>query len=146
MSNIKSGLITNCWLLISYTNNILKEDPENINTLILKGKIYIILGEFKLAIDTFEKALEYSPNNAFVHYRLGQLLWRYGSDIEVVLYHFKKAMHLRPEEATYVASYAEALSLTGNMSDAITYARISTILSPNTMDYQLLLNDLLMYY
>src|SRR5262245_33568148 len=60
------------------------------------GKERLSALDYKGAISAFERALEDNPKSALAHYELGVLYDQHESDYAAALYHYRKALKLRP--------------------------------------------------
>lgn len=69
---------------------------EQRNPHYLAGKEKLGALDFKGAIESFERAVEDNPRSAFAHFELGVLYEQKESDYAAALYHYNKALKLRP--------------------------------------------------
>ena len=60
------------------------------------GNAYTQAKVFGLAIQAYEKSLEFNPGSPQVHYNLGLLYQHYKNDAKKSLYHLKKSLRLNP--------------------------------------------------
>jgi cellulose synthase operon protein C len=62
----------------SFSNDLLKSAPQDIEGLVLKGEIELQQGKVDDSIQTLQKALHAAPENAFAHYQMGLALRQKG--------------------------------------------------------------------
>jgi tetratricopeptide (TPR) repeat protein len=60
------------------------------------GKERLNALDYKGAVVAFERALEDNPRSALAHWELGVLFDQHQNDYAAALYHYKKALQLRP--------------------------------------------------
>ena len=78
---------------------------EQKNPFFQEGKRRAAALDYKGAIEAFERALETNPRSALAHYELGVLYDQRESDYPAAIYHYTKAIHLRPD-GSYPADLA----------------------------------------
>jgi len=64
----------------------------------LTGKTRVNDRDYRGAIESFEKALENNPRNAAAHFELGLLYEQQENDCAAALYHYERAVKLRPND------------------------------------------------
>src|SRR5262245_36279458 len=69
---------------------------EQKNPHYLAGKEKLAALDYKGAIESFERAVEDNPRAALAHYELGVLYENRENDYAAALYHYNKALKLRP--------------------------------------------------
>ncbi len=62
------------------------------------GKEKLSALDYKGAIESFERALEDNPRSVLAHFELGVLFEVHANDYAAALYHYNKALKLRPNE------------------------------------------------
>jgi tetratricopeptide (TPR) repeat protein len=70
-------------------------DEQN-NSHYQSGKERLSALDYKGAVTCFERALEDNPRSALAHYELGVLFDQHESDYAAALYHYNKALKLKP--------------------------------------------------
>jgi tetratricopeptide (TPR) repeat protein len=60
------------------------------------GKSRLSALDYKGAVESFERAVEDNPRSALAHYELGVLFDQHENDYAAALYHYNKALKLRP--------------------------------------------------
>lgn len=71
---------------------------EQRNPHYLAGKEKLGALDYKGAIESFERAVEDNPRSAFAHFELGVLYEQHESDYATALYHYNRALKLRPND------------------------------------------------
>jgi LysM repeat protein len=61
------------------------------------GKSRLSALDYKGAVESFERAIEDNPRSALAHYELGVLFDQHEADYAAALYHYNKALKLRPD-------------------------------------------------
>src|SRR5258707_1017304 len=54
--------------------------------------------DYKGAIESFERAVEDNPRSVLAHFELGVLFEQHANDYAAALYHYNKALKLRPND------------------------------------------------
>jgi LysM repeat protein len=62
------------------------------------GKDKLSALDYKGAIESFERAVEDNPRSVLAHFELGVLFEQHANDYAAALYHYNKALKLRPNE------------------------------------------------
>lgn len=62
------------------------------------GKDKLSSLDYKGAIESFERAVEDNPRSVLAHFELGVLFEQHANDYAAALYHYNKALKLRPNE------------------------------------------------
>jgi tetratricopeptide (TPR) repeat protein len=62
------------------------------------GREKLLALDYKGAIESFERAIEDNPRSALAHFELGVLFEQHANDYAAALYHYHKALKLRPNE------------------------------------------------
>jgi len=62
------------------------------------GKDKLSALDYKGAIESFERAVEDNPRSTLAHFELGVLFEQHANDYPAALYHYNKALKLRPNE------------------------------------------------
>jgi tetratricopeptide (TPR) repeat protein len=70
---------------------VIKEDPKNLEAIILQGKVLIELSNYKEAIKVYDQALQIDPANATLIYEYGLLHYTSGNEKQAAFY-FEKAV------------------------------------------------------
>jgi tetratricopeptide (TPR) repeat protein len=73
----------------------LKENPNDLQSWLMLGNGYYLQGKIKMAIATFEKAINVSPHYPYFHYYLGICFYR-SARIDEAIVSLKKVVDLSP--------------------------------------------------
>jgi tetratricopeptide (TPR) repeat protein len=79
-------------------DQLLNDDPTNIQLLYLSGIIYIEMQEFQKAVDLFSFATTLSPNDPLLHNNLSNALWGKGN-IDLAISCCETSLKLNPNSA-----------------------------------------------
>lgn len=74
------------------------QTDEQKDPFFLAGKTRVNDRDYRGAIESFEKALENNPRNASAHFELGVLYDQQENDYSAALYHYERAIKLRPND------------------------------------------------
>jgi len=91
-------------------------------------------------VAALEQAVNLAPEDAFYHFRLGDLLSRTG-EVERALPHFTRCVQLAPHDDYYQVRLGCALMSTGDAREAIRVYLQAVKLDPHNASYQVLLAD-----
>lgn len=104
--------------------DVLKYAPNHPDVWIKIGRAYRVLGNHKMALDAYQKAIMINPSDPFIYGNLGALYIHMGK-IESACHHLEKAVETIPEAApgyeTMLANYAMALALDNQKKKAWKY-------------------------
>ena len=106
----------------------------------LMGLCQAMLGNFKVAIAAYRKALELSPRNPWYHHNLGHLLDVGGGNARGAIKHLRFAYELEPAEDEIAASLAHCLARLGELDEARALAETAVRSAPENVDHQALLD------
>ncbi|MCD6386169.1 tetratricopeptide repeat protein, partial [Candidatus Sumerlaeota bacterium] len=76
--------------------NLLEQNPEDVDTLYSLGGIYYEAGEYDKAVETFNKILSIDPNNVDTLNSIGYTLAIQGKDLEKAERYIRKALNAKP--------------------------------------------------
>jgi Flp pilus assembly protein TadD len=105
----------------------------------LMGLCQAMLGNFKVAIAAYRKALELSPRNPWYHHNLGHLLDVGGGNARGAIKHLRLAYELEPAEDEIAASLAHCLARLGELDEARALAETAVRSAPENVDHRALL-------
>ncbi len=114
-------------------NNILKEQPDNINVIFLTGTLNLQQRNFEVACIFFRKVLELNPDYAMVHCNLGTALHESGR-IDEAIKCYKKAIALKPNFIDTYFNLGNALKEQSKIEEAVICYRRAIELKPNDAD------------
>lgn len=104
-----------------YINRALKINPRYRNAYVLKGSNYRMLGNTKLAISSYETAVQQDPNFYGGYLMLGAL-YQYGKD-PICIQYYITASQLQPNNPDCLYALAYAKEIFGQENDAKTIYR-----------------------
>ena len=119
-------------------------DPELFTSQVAKGLFYMQDGQYELAIEYFEKALEYSPNSASANNFLSEIYNLYLPNTKRYLTHALRALKLdknRTDSTLTSISFlhlSNALAQTGFFDEAEVYAKKSILFDSTNLFTQYL--------
>ena len=105
----------------------------------LMGLCQAMLGNFKMAIAAYRRAVELSPRNPWYHHNLGHLLDVGGGNARAAIKHLRFAYELEPAEDEIGASLAHCLARLGELDEARILAEASVRSAPENLDHRALL-------
>ncbi|MCP4268486.1 MAG: tetratricopeptide repeat protein [Candidatus Brocadiaceae bacterium] len=111
-------------------NNILKEQPDNINVIFLAGTLNLQQRNFEVACTFFRKVLELNPDYAMVHCNLGIALHESGR-IDEAIKCYRKAITLKPNHVDTYFNLGNTLKQQGKLEDAVICYKSAIELNPN---------------
>lgn len=74
------------------------QSAEQNNRHFRAGKEKLAALDYKGAVESFERSLEDNPRSALAHFELGVLFEQHENDYAAALYHYNKALKLRPND------------------------------------------------
>ncbi len=77
-------------------SEVMKEDPDNLNAIIVCGIAYARMGKKDESLKTFSQALERSPNDHEIMNNIGSILYERGQ-YEGAAEQYLKALQAKPE-------------------------------------------------
>jgi tetratricopeptide (TPR) repeat protein len=86
-----------CLALAGCRPGVMGQGDEQKDPYFLAGKNRLQERNYQGAIDMFEKALDVNPRSASAHFELGILYEQQQGDYAAALYHYQKAVTLRPD-------------------------------------------------
>ena len=89
-------MLTLCLWMSGCSPTAETQRDEQRNPHYLAGKEKLGALDYKGAIESFERAVEDNPRSAFAHFELGVLYEQHESDYATALYHYNRALKLRP--------------------------------------------------
>ncbi|HJU43625.1 MAG TPA: tetratricopeptide repeat protein [Vicinamibacterales bacterium] len=125
----------------SLWRDVTVKSPRNGRGLMTYGVIQMAKGNFSSAEDYFNRALQYSPQYAYLHVNLGVLKGAQGKTADAER-HFRDAQKYDPRNPVSYFYYARWLASMGRTEEAAGMARIAVELSPAHIEAQQLLKSL----
>ncbi len=117
----------------NFYNNILKEQPDNINVIFLSGTLNLQQGNFDVACMLFRKVLELNPDLAMAYGNLGIALFESGK-IDEAIKCYRKAIILEPDYADTHFNLGNALKVQSKLEDAVICYKQAIELKPKDTD------------
>jgi len=97
MSFCRFYLLLLCLALAGCRPGVAGKRDEQKDPYFLAGKNHLQSRDYQAAIEMFEKALDVNPRSASAHFELGILYEQQQGDYASALYHYQKAVALRPD-------------------------------------------------
>jgi Flp pilus assembly protein TadD len=117
------------------------KSPDNGRGLMNYGVIQMGKGNYRVADEYFERALQLTPRYAYVHVNLGVLKAALGQRVEAER-HFREAMQDDPNNPVSYTHFARWLASIGRTEEARLLAERALELSPADVDARTLLTEL----
>jgi Flp pilus assembly protein TadD len=105
----------------------------------LMGLSQALLGNYRMAVAAYRKAVKLAPRNPWYHHNLGHLLDVGLSESTAALDHLRIAQRIQPDEDEIAASLAHCLARLGQLKEAQTMAQLAVRRSPRNREHQALL-------
>ena len=105
----------------------------------LMGLSQALLGNYRMAVAAYRRAIKLAPRNPWYHHNLGHLLDVGLSDSVAALDHLRMAHRIQPEEDEIAASLAHCLARLGHMKEAQLMAQRAVRRSPRNREHAALL-------
>ena len=98
--------------------NALKADPTNLDAHRGLGRVYVDLGDFQRAEETFKKAQARFPKESIFYYELGQMHNR-RKDFAQAVTCLNKGLEMDPENQLYLTTLGFTLARTGQTEQSV---------------------------
>lgn len=105
----------------------------------LMGLSQALLGNYRMAVAAYRRAIKLAPRNPWYHHNLGHLLDVGLSDSVAALDHLRMAHRIQPEEDEIAASLAHCLARLGQLKEAQLMAQRAVRRSPRNREHAALL-------
>jgi hypothetical protein len=105
----------------------------------LMGLSQALLGNYRMAVAAYRKAIKLAPRNPWYHHNLGHLLDVGLSDSAAALDHLRMAQRIQPDEDEIAASLAHCLARLGRLPEAEGMAALAVRRAPRNREHQALL-------
>jgi tetratricopeptide (TPR) repeat protein len=105
----------------------------------LMGLSQALLGNYRMAVAAYRRAIKLAPRNPWYHHNLGHLLDVGLSDSVAALEHLRMAHRIQPEEDEIAASLAHCLARLGQLKEAQLMAQRAVRRSPRNREHVALL-------
>lgn len=114
-------------------NQILQQDPNNVDVLHLMGILHHQLRAFDIAINYFQKVMALNPNIPQLYHNLGLAYKEQGQLDEAIIY-YRKALALRPQYFEVFEKLGNTFFLRGEYQAAIDHYQNSLQINPKNAD------------
>lgn len=105
----------------------------------LMGLSQALLGNYRMAVAAYRKAVKLAPRNPWYHHNLGHLLDVGLSESTAALDHLRIAQRIQPDEDEIAASLAHCLARLGQLKEAQAMAQLAVRKAPRNREHQGLL-------
>jgi tetratricopeptide (TPR) repeat protein len=105
----------------------------------LMGLSQALLGNYRMAVAAYRKAVKLAPRNPWYHHNLGHLLDVGLSESVAALDHLRIAQRIQPDEDEISASLAHCLARLGQLDEARKMAKLAVRRAPRNREHQTLL-------
>lgn len=116
---------------IALLQEALRIQPQDVDALTNLGWILTELKRYEEARQKFQEALRLSPDSARAHAGLGGIYAEANRDWKAAIAEYLKALHVEPENATYLSDLAWAYYQAGQVDRAIEVFRKAIALKPD---------------
>jgi tetratricopeptide (TPR) repeat protein len=127
------------WRAALHLRALILADAADDGVFALMGLCQAMLGNFRAAISTYQRAIETSARNPWYHHNLGHLLDVGLGSSQVALKHLQLAHELEPAEDEITASLAHCLARLGRLAEAQQLATEALRAAPANGDHRALL-------
>jgi tetratricopeptide (TPR) repeat protein len=121
--------------------DVVQKSPKNGRGLMTYGVIKMGQGQLQIARQYFDRALELTPQYAYLHVNMGVLNGALGNGAEAER-HFRLAQQYDPANPVAYVFYARWLKSSGRAAEALTTAARGLELSPADVDARALVTEL----
>ena len=101
--------------------------------LVLTMQSFLQTTHWKNNITLFENAIKVTENNWLAHNNLGIALFSEGK-LDKAIYHYKKALNIRPDTVGAIKNLGAAMSGKGNLKEAFQYLNKAIVINPEDWD------------
>ena len=127
------------WRAALHLRHVLRARPDDDVPHALMGLAQALLGNFKVAVSCFRRALRFAPQMPWYLHNLGHLLDVALDQPEVALSPLLEAYASEPQHDEIVASLAHCKARVGELEGALMLAEDAIKLAPHNKDHQSLL-------
>ncbi len=126
---------------INILQDVLRNDPENVEAIYWTGLAYEGLGNFQETESYLRKAISLAPEYADALNALGYFFAEHGTNLDEAVDLIKKALKNSPEEAGYIDSLGWAYFKQGKLDKALRQLEMAIRLMPESAEIQDHLGD-----
>jgi tetratricopeptide (TPR) repeat protein len=127
------------WRAALHLRKLIHADAADDGVFALMGLCQAMLGNFRSAIASYQRAIELASRNPWYHHNLGHLLDVGLGRCAIAVRHLRLAHELEPGEDEITASLAHCLARLGELPEAKALARQAARSAPGNTDHRQLL-------
>jgi tetratricopeptide (TPR) repeat protein len=127
------------WRAALHLRRLVQAGAADDSAYALMGLSQALLGNYRMAVSAYRKAIKLAPRNPWYHHNLGHLLDVGLSESAAALDHLRIAQRIQPEEDEIAASLAHCLARLGQLKEAQAMASLAVRRSPRNREHQALL-------
>jgi Flp pilus assembly protein TadD len=127
------------WRAALHLRRLVQAGAADDSAFALMGLSQALLGNYRMAVAAYRKAVKLAPRNPWYHHNLGHLLDVGLSDSTAALDHLRIAQRIQPDEDEIAASLAHCLARLGQLKEAQSMALLAVRKAPRNREHQGLL-------
>lgn len=127
------------WRAALHLRRLVQAGAADDSAFALMGLSQALLGNYRMAVAAYRKAVKLAPRNPWYHHNLGHLLDVGLSDSTAALDHLRIAQRIQPDEDEIAASLAHCLARLGQLKEAQSMALLAVRKAPRNREHQALL-------
>lgn len=127
------------WRAALHLRRVIEAGAADDSAHALMGLSQALLGNYRVAVAAYRKAVKLAPRNPWYHHNLGHLLDVGLSDSQAALDHLRVAHRIEPDEDEIAASLAHCLARLGQLVEARRMAEQALARSPKNREHRALL-------
>ncbi|HKU37006.1 MAG TPA: tetratricopeptide repeat protein [Polyangiales bacterium] len=131
------------WRAALHLRRVIEAGAADDSAHALMGLSQALLGNYRVAVSAYRKAVKLAPRNPWYHHNLGHLLDVGLSDSTAALDHLRVAHRIEPDEDEIAASLAHCLARLGQLNEARRMAELALTRSPKNREHRALLDWIL---
>jgi tetratricopeptide (TPR) repeat protein len=128
------------WRAALHLRRVIEAGAADDSAYALMGLSQALLGNYRVAVSAYRKAVKLAPRNPWYHHNLGHLLDVGLSDSTTALDHLRVAHRIEPDEDEISASLAHCLARLGQLVEARRMADLALTRSPKNREHRALLD------
>jgi Flp pilus assembly protein TadD len=127
------------WRAALHLRRLVQAGAADDSAYALMGLSQALLGNYRMAVAAYRKAVKLAPRNPWYHHNLGHLLDVGLSESTSALDHLRIAQRIQPDEDEISASLAHCLARLGQLDEARKMAKLAVRRAPRNREHQTLL-------
>jgi Flp pilus assembly protein TadD len=127
------------WRAALHLRRLVQAGAADDSAYALMGLSQALLGNYRMAVAAYRKAVKLAPRNPWYHHNLGHLLDVGLSESTTALDHLRIAQRIQPDEDEISASLAHCLARLGQLEEARKMAKLAVRRAPRNREHQTLL-------